>query len=242
MIKKVIQILILCSTILIIHGCSSSKEVKEEKEENIVKEKKIANLEEMERKYIKGNNIKEVEKISFNFDENGKPVKEEKLSTIKYDTNGYIVETDIYNSKSELENIFTYDYKNNLRIKTTRMTAEEKPDKYYTYQYNKYGNKTRSDRYNMSKVMDKYYLYEYDDSGNLSREIWYDKTGKEEYSIKYEYDDNGRKITAESYNQDDDLVYKYEYKYDSKGNIIEEIRYSPDGEKVGIIQYIYKYY
>jgi hypothetical protein len=242
MIKKIIHILVLCCIILTIQECSSSKEVKNEKEENIVKEKKISNIEEIERKYIKVNSIKEVEKINFDFDENGRPVKEEKLSAIKYDTNGYIVETDIYNSKSEVENIFTYDYKNNLRTKTTRMTPEGKPDKYYTYRYNKYGNKTRSDRYNMSGVMDKYYLYDYDDSGNLIKETWYDKLGKEEYSIKYEYDNNGRKITAKSYNRDDDLVYKYEYKYDDKGNVIEEIRYNPDGEKVGIIQYIYKYY
>ncbi len=241
MMKSILYLVGFYFIFLFINGCSSGREVKKENEEKNLKTKKIVNIDAAEREYIKNQNIKEIEKVSFIFDVNGDPVKGEKLSTIKYSHDGFMSEIVIYNSKGKVENVYTYDYKNNLRIKTTRYTPNGKPDKYYTYDYNEFKNKIKSTRYNMSQDMDKYYTYDYDDSGNLIKESWYDKTGKEEYSIEYEYD-NGRKTTARSYNQDDDLVYKYNYKYDNKGNIIEEEKYDSDGDKAGIIQYIYKYY
>ena len=227
---------------LVINGCSSGREVKNENEGENVRVKKIVNIAAEERKYIKENKIKEIEKVSFILDQNGNPVKGEKLSTIRYNPEGYETETDIYNTKGQVEYVYTYGYKNHLRVKTTRYTYDGKADKYYTYDYNKFNNKTKSTRYNLSQDMDKYYTYEYDDSGHLVKEKWYDKNGNEEYSVEYEYDENGHKTSAESYNEDDDLIYKYQFKYDSSGNIIEEEKYDPDGDKTGIIQYIYRYY
>jgi len=228
--------------ILVINGCSSGREVKNENKSENIKVKKIFNHAAEERKYIKENKIKEIEKVSFILDENGNPVKGEKLSTIRYNPDGFMTETDIYNSNGQVEYIYSYDYQNNLRVKTTRYTKDGKADKYYTYDYNKYKNKTKSTRYNFSQDIDKYYTYDYDDSGNLIKENWYDKSGKEEYSVEYEYDENGHKRTAISYNEDEDLIYKYKFKYDSNGNIIEEEKYDSDGDKTGIIQYIYRYY
>ena len=242
MVKGVLYLLGFYVIILLINGCSSGKEVKKENEEKRTKVKKIANIDAEEREYIKVNRIKDIEKVNFILDEKGDPVKGEKLSTIIYNPDGYETETDIYNSNGQVEYIYTYDYKNNLRVKTTRYAPDGKADKYYTYTYNKFKNKIKSTRYNMSKDMDKYYTYEYDDIGNLIKETWYDKTGNEEYKIEYEYDDDGEKTTAKTYNKDDDLIYKYKFKYDSKGNIIEEEKYDSDGDKVGIIQYIYRYY
>ena len=228
--------------ILVINGCSSGREVKKENEGENIRAKKIINIAAEERKYIKENNIKEIEKVSFILDENGNPVKGEKLSTVRYNSNGFITETDIYNSKGKVEYVYNYEYKNNLRVKTTRYTNDGKADKYYTYTYNKFNNKTKSTRYNLSQDMDKYYTYEYDESGNLIKENWYDKDGKKEYSVEYEYDENGRKTAAKSYNDEDDLIYQYNFKYDSGGNVIEEEKYDPDDDKTGIIQYIYRYY
>lgn len=242
MFNRVLYLFGLYVILLIINGCSSGREVKKENEERNLRTKKIMNIDAQEREYIKENKIKVIEKVSFLLDENGNPVKGEKLATISYNPEGFMTETDIYNSKGQVEYVYNYDYKNNLRIKTTRYTQGGKVDKYYTYTYNKFNNKIKSDRYNLSRDMDKYYTYEYDDSGNLISERWYDKSGKEEYSVEYEYDDNGRKTTAKSYNEDDDLIYKYQFKYDSKGNIIEEEKYDSDGDKIGIIQYVYRYY
>lgn len=228
--------------ILIINGCSSGREVKNENEGKNISVKKILNIAAEERKYIKENNIKEIEKVSFILDENGNPVKGEKLSTISYNPNGFMTETDIYNSKGQVEYVYKYDYKNNLRVKTTRYTQDGKADKYYAYDYNKFKNKTKSTRYNLSQDMDKYYTYEYDDSGNLIKENWYDKSGREEYSVEYGYNDNGQKTTAKSYNEENNLIYKFQFKYDNSGNILEEEKYDSDGDKTGIIQYIYRYY
>ena len=227
---------------LIINGCSSGREVKKENEETNLKVKKIVNIAAAEREYIKDNRIKDIEKVSFIFDENGKPVKGEKLSTMRYNPDGYMKETDVYDSEGQVEYLYTYDYKNDLRVKTTRYTQDGKADKYYTYTYNKFKNKIKSIRYNLSQDMDKYYTYDYDDSGNLVKERWYDKNGKEEYSVEYQYDDNGQKTAARSYNEDNDLIYEYQFKYDNKGNIIEEEKYNPDGDKIGVIQYVYRYY
>ena len=239
MIKRAFYLIGLYVLVLFLNGCSSGKEVKKE---NNISTKRIVNIANEERNYIKGNNIRQIEKISFLIDENGNPVKGEKLSTINYNQDGYMTETDIYDSKGQLEYVYTYDYKNNLRVKTTRFTKDGKSDKYYTYTYNKYNNKIKSSRYNLSRDMDKYYTYEYDDLGNLIRESWFDKSGKEEYHVEYEYDDNGRKTIAKSFNEEDDLVYQYQFRYDKKGNIIEEEKYNPDDEKVGVIQYVYRYY
>ena len=75
--------------ILIINGCSSGREVKNEnksenKSENI-RVKEIFNHAAEERKYIKENKIKEIEKVSFILDENGNPVKGETSKTWLYD-------------------------------------------------------------------------------------------------------------------------------------------------------------
>jgi hypothetical protein len=242
MLKYFSLVLIMYSFIVLINGCSSEKEVKKETGTKVSPPPKILNIESEERKYIKKNSIKEIDKLSFDFDKNRNPINEKKISAVKYDTDGFITETIIYNSSNKVENIFSYEYKNNFRIKTIRETPEGNADKYYTYEYNKYGNKIKSTRYNLSGEMEKYYIYDYDDNGNLVKEIWYDKTGEKEYSIEYEYNNSGQKTAAKSYNENSDLVARYEYKYDKNGNIIEELRYDPDDDEVGVIQYIYKYY
>jgi len=242
MINRALYLSGLYIIILIINGCSSGREVKKENEETNLTVKKIVNIAAAEREYIKENRIKDIDKVSFILDEDGKPVKGEKLSTISYNPDGYMKETDIYNSKGQVEYIYTYDYKNDLRAKTTRYTQDGKADKYYTYTYNKFKNKIKSTRYNLGRDMDKYYTYEYDDSGNLIKENWFDKSGKEEYSIEYEYNDYGQKTAAKSYNENDELIYKYQFKYDNNGNIIEEEKYNSDGDKIGVIQYVYRYY
>jgi hypothetical protein len=242
MVNRVIYLLCSYVVILLINGCSSGKEIKKENTEKKIEVKKIENIDAVEREYIKENRIKDIEKVSFILDEKGDPVKGEKLSTVIYNPDGYETKTDIYNSKGQVEYVYNYDYKNNLRVKTTRYTPDGKADKYYTYTYNTFENKIKSTRYNLSNDMDKYYTYEYDDNGNLIKETWFDKSGNEEYKIEYEYDVRGEKTTAKTYNKDEDLIYTYKFKYDKKGNIIEEEKYDSDGDKTGIIQYIYRYY
>jgi hypothetical protein len=242
MIKNIIFLVSIYLVIVLINGCSSGREAEKENEKKPTITKKIPNIEVEERGHVKSQNIKEIEKLDFDFDSKGKLISRGKLSTIEYDPDGFITETIVYDSKNKVENKFSYDYKNNIRIKTTRYTPDGMVDKYYLYEYNKYGNKIKSIRYNLSNDMDKYYNYDYGEEGNLIKEAWYDKNGNEEYRIEYEYDDNGRKITAETYNQNGDLVSKYKFRYDAKGNIIEEEKYSPRGIQTGIIQYVYKYY
>jgi hypothetical protein len=241
MIKYFIFLIPIYLITVIINGCSSGKEVETVNNRKAIT-KKIHNIEAEEREYIKSHNIKEIEKLDFDYDGKGKLINRGKLSTIEYDPGGFITETIVYDSKNHVKNKFFYDYKNNHRIKTTRYTPDGNIDKYYTYEYNRYGNKTKSIRYNLSDEMDKYYDYNYDDEGNLIKEIWYNKNGDEEYSIEYEYDDAGRKTSAENFNEKGDLVSKYKLKYDEKGNIIEEEKLNSHGIQGGIIQYIYKYY
>jgi hypothetical protein len=244
--KKVVVTAILLFSGIYWFGCSSSSETSGERTEKtkdeIIKPAPKPN-EETEREFINRQNIKSVDKISFDYDEDGKLVNGEKQSTINYGPEGLIIETIIYGKNSQVDNIYKYDYdKHNHRIQTIRYTPDQKADKKYTYEYNKYGNKIKSVRYDLNGNMEKYYIYKYDDKQNLTGEEWYNADGKLEYRIENEYYESGKIKSAATFNEKDKMLYKYAYKYDTKGNVLEEEKFNADNEPAGVIQYVYKYY
>ncbi len=238
---------LVCSLIVVsffIQSCSSSVEIEKEEEKvryEEVPENLVKNIDLEEREYIRSSKISSIEKINFNLDANGKPLKSEKLSTLNYNSKGFLTETIIYDEEGRVKYKFTYDYdKNGRRIKTTRY-AEDKMTNYYKYDYNEFGNKTKAYRYDSAGNLEEYYIYEYDNEGNLTEEEWFSSSGEKVYSLENVYD-NGIKTRALTYDENNNLIYEYIFRYDEKANIIEEIKYDYTGLQVGVIQYVYKYY
>ena len=93
----------------------------------------------------------------------------------------------------------------------------------------------------MNGIMEKYFIYEYDDGQNLVRDSWYNSFGDLDYKIENTYS-NGKISESRSYNGEDNLEFVYEYHYDEAGTIIEEVQYDGEENKIGVIQYVYKYY
>jgi hypothetical protein len=233
--------------ILYFAGCSSSKEVSEESEKEIKEEvippKIYKPLEVREREYIKSTRIEVIDKLSFDYNNEGKLINREKLSTVKYNNNGFVEETITYTKDGKEEFIYKYEYDNKgFRTATIRYDNKNTPLNRYTYEYDNQGNKIKSTRYDNNGNLEKYYVYENDEDGNLNREIWYDKNGDSELTIEYDYDSFDRKESITTYGANEKFISKYEFKYDEAGNIIEEIRFDDSNTATGIIQYVYKYY
>lgn len=228
-------------------GCSSSKETRYEgvpKEET--KEIKVPvalkTMEVREREFIQQKKISSIERINFEYDNSGKLVNKGKLSTAKYDSKGFLIETSVFDEKGRVQSKFEYKYNDKgLRTESLRFNDKNKLDKKYAYQYDKLGSKVKSIRSNANGVEEKYYLYDYDPELNLITDEWYDISGDLEYKIENEYDDGGKKISSSSYNESGKLQTKYVYKYDDKKLLVEEQKFEDD-KPVGIIQYLYKYY
>jgi len=244
---NILLLVFFIAVLTIIQGCSSGRETTskrgDKKEETaVIPRETIKNIELEERNYIRNAKIKSIDRLSFDLDQEGKPVNRKKLATILYDESGFQTETLNFDFQGKAESIYTYTYdKNGRRISTLRSSATGEAEKKYTYNYNKFGNKFRSERFDMYGTLEKYYEYKYDDEGNLIEEIWYDADGKQEYRIEYDYS-NGRKTEARSYDGSDDLINIFKFLYDQGGNLVEESKMNPRGKKTGIIQYIYQYY
>jgi hypothetical protein len=223
-------------------GCSAAKKSASNEGINNTTPTTIKNNDETLRNFINANHILEVDRIEFLINPSNKPVHGNKLTTVIYDSSGLMKETDSYSSNGDLLFKYEYDYDpSGKRIKTIRFNSKGDTDKYYNYEYNKNGNKIKSTRFNKDGKPDETYIYKYDDEGNLIEEFWYDENKKLEYKIEYVNDD-GRKTSYSTYNSSDNLISKYNFTYDNEGKVIEEERYDADGDKVGIIQYVYKYY
>jgi hypothetical protein len=222
--------------------CSSSVETEKEEEKVRYEEKKsVKNVDLEERDYISAAKIKSIEKVSFNLDSDGKPSGSEKLSTLKYDSKGFLTETIIYDPEGKVQATFSYDYDNNGRRSKTSRFENGKLVNYYTYVYNEHGNKIKAERFNSSGEIEEYYIYEYDDDGNLVSEEWYSAPGEKIYSIENDYQ-NGLKTKSSTFDENEKMIYEYVYQYDQKGNIVEELKYDDLGKKAGVIQYLYKYF
>lgn len=224
-------------------GCSSPSETAENESVRYEKKtEKIINIEVVEREYISSSKINLIDKINFELDSKGKPQKGEKLSTQKYDKNGYLTETVTYNADGTIQSRFSYEYNNRgVRTVTTRFNSAGLPINIFKYDYNEHGNKTKAYRYDLNENLLEYYVYNYDNQSNVIEEIWFDATGKNIFTIEHKY--NGeRKSQTRTYDERGKLLYKYIFKYDNAGNIIEELKYDSYNDQTGIIQYIYKYY
>ncbi|HSP87389.1 MAG TPA: hypothetical protein VLN45_04600 [Ignavibacteriaceae bacterium] len=225
--------------LLFLQSCSSSVET--EKEVRYEEKKTIKNIDIEEREYISSAKISSIEKINFNLDSNGKPVKSEKLSTQKYNSKGFLTETIIYDSEEKIISKFKYDYDNNGKRIETTSSSDGSIKNYFTYEYDKYGNKIKAYRYDPSEKLEEYYFYEYDEEGNLIEEEWFASSGEKVYSVENDYD-NGVKTRTSTFDENNNLIYEYFFKYDEKGYVIEELKYDSNGVQEGLIQYIYKYF
>ncbi len=224
-----------------IQSCSSSSGTENGNDKVRYEENKlIKNIDAEEREYISASKINSIEKINFTLDSNGKPIDGEKLSTLNYNSNGFLTETIIYSLDGTVKDKYTYEYdKNGRRIKTSRYSDGQLLNS-YKYDYNEFGNKIKAYSYNPAGELEEYYLYKYDGEGNLVEEDWFSASGEKIYSVENDYDD-GVKTRTSTYDKNNDLIFEYVFKYDQKGNIIEEIKYDVNGEQTGLIQYVYKY-
>lgn len=224
-------------------GCSSSTDTYDK--ENVRYEKKtdkIVNIDLAEREYISLSKINLIEKISFDLASAGTPSKGKKLSTQKYNSRGFLIETIMYDNDGNIQQKFSYEYdKNGVRTNTTRFNSAGQPVNIFKYDYNMYGNKTKAYRYDLNEKLIEYYIYIYDNRSNLLEEVWYNIKDEKIYRLENKYY-NDRKIETCTFDERSRILYKYVYKYDNNGNIIEELKYDSYGDQVGIIQYVYKYF
>jgi hypothetical protein len=239
---------ILVISVLYFAGCSSSSETRyeqksEEKDTKIEPVIIAKTMEVRERELVKKLKISSVDRISFEYDSKGKLVNKGKLSTVKYDAKGFLIETISFDKNGRIQNRFEYKYDaNGFRKESLRYNAQNKFDKKYTYEYDEVGNKIKSTRYDMNENAEKYYEYDYDSNLNLISDEWYDISGDLEFKIETSYDGDGNKTSSSSYDENGKLSYKYDFKYDDKNIIIEEHKFNASNKLVGIIQYLYKYY
>jgi hypothetical protein len=240
--KNFLLVVVVVFIILELFGCSSGKRTTTNEAINKSEKKVVKNNEKESRNFIMSNHIMEVDRIEFLMNPDNKPVHGNKLTTVIYDSSGLMKETDSFNSEGKLLYKYLYDFNpNGKRIKTIRYNSKGDTDKYYNYEYDKNGNKIKSVRFNANGKPDETYIYKYDDEGNLIEELWYDANKNLEYKIEYE-NNNGRKTSYRTYNSKGDLISKYNFNYNNQCKIIEQERYDADGDKVGVIQYVYKYY
>ena len=247
--NKISVLILPLAAAVILAGCSTTKET--QKTEVVVKpkppvvipvKKPVKNNPLEERQTMKKFKVESIDKLRFDYDENGGLQNKGKLSLTKYDDNGLMTETQFFDDKGKLDYKYGYKYDKKLNlIETVRYNKRGGKDKRYAYEYNKDGNRTKAYRYNTKDILEKYYIYLYDEAGNLVKEEWYDKSGKLEYTIVNKYDSNDRKIESLNYEGKDKLVVKYLFKYDNNNNTTEEIKHDADGNATGVIQYLYKY-
>src|SRR4030066_894372 len=84
-----------------LQSCSSSVETEKEKI-RYEERRSVKNIDLEEREYISSLKISSIDKINFNLDSNGKPLKSEKLSTLKYNSKGFLTETLIYDEEGRV--------------------------------------------------------------------------------------------------------------------------------------------
>jgi hypothetical protein len=234
-------ILLLLISALMLSGCASSG-VSEETPRYERKPDRIVNVELAEREYIRSSKIHSIEKINFELDSKGIPVKAGKISTQKFDRNGMPEETITYDRSDNVQSKFLYEYNDRgVRITTSRFNSAGQPVNIFKYDYNNHGNKIKTYKYDLNNNLQEYYIYNYDNRSNLIEEIWYNAEGKRIYRIEHSYNHDKKSHTF-TYDEKGGLLFKYVYKYDRAGNIIEEVKFDNYGDQVGVIQYIYKYY
>lgn len=230
-------------------SCTTTKDVRYE--ENSEKEnskakvvKHYKTVEKRESELMKELKISSIERINFEYNSNGKLINKGKLSTVKYDQNGILVETIVYDEKGRIINRYEYKYnKKGLREEALRYNARDKLDKTFSYKYDDLGNRVEAIRKNANGKIEKYYEYEYDENFNLVSDLWYDSDKNLEFRIESEYDEQDKKIISYSYDNLGNLKQKTKYKYNNQKNIIvEEQRFDNNEKLIGIVQYLYKYY
>lgn len=219
----------------VIAGCSSSKktvgdkETPKEKVPDVVKEEpaKLPMFSYVENWLYRYNN---------GVEEN----EGRKISTIKYDREKNMVETEVYDQEGVLTERYTYAYDNKgNRVETIKYSPEGRVESRFSYEYDDKGRKTRTMEYKANGTLLKKYVYKYDDDDNLTEEIWYTPKDKVEQRFVYSYK-NGKKTEGYNYSGKGELYYKYAYTYDDDGNLEEEIRYDKNGNPVAAVKSVEK--
>ena len=119
---------------------------------------------------------------------------------MKYDTKGNVIEKQYFDASSKLHRLekFDIDYKKQ-KVTVYEFDKEGKASNYYfTFEFDKHGNRTKSELINVAKKYHSCTIDEYDKKGNFLK------------SYSCNPDDNGKSF----------LVYNYIF--DSVGNIIKQ--------------------
>lgn len=90
----------------------------------------------------------------------------------------------------------------------------------------------RRDAYDAAGNLETYWTYEYDRDGNRVRETAYSPDGEMEYDWYYEYDKAGNRVHYEAFFGDGTLYETAEWEYDEDGTLIRDTRYDGDGNKI----------
>ncbi|MDD2530619.1 MAG: hypothetical protein PHG98_06940 [Bacteroidales bacterium] len=140
----------------------------------------------------------------------------------KYDTNGYLIETIIFqpgNDSSPIKEII---------------------------KRNSYGNITEKTIFNKLDVFSSNFLYENDKKGNMIKEEHYGLENKLLYRILFKSNKQGDVIEEKNFKYQEDTISHdfsyYKYKYDSYGNWKKRTIYKEDGSIESITKRKIKYY
>jgi len=159
---------------------------------------------------------------------------------IKYDNNGNVIETKVYNGRDSLlicKTIYDYDAKENLVEK--KHYRDGLLNLKFIYNYDENVKNEIEEHYDNGRIFCQY-ISKYDDKGNIieTNKYWYNyrydkKEDKfkelekiylmEQNIIKYDNKGNIIEIERNEYKYDGSLSHKkkYNHKYDDKGNEIE---------------------
>ncbi len=90
----------------------------------------------------------------------------------------------------------------------------------------------REDVYDAAGNLESYWTYEYDRDGNRVRATAYSPDGEVKYDWYYEYDGAGNRVRYEAFFGDGTLYETAEWEYDEDGTLLKDIRYDGDGNKI----------
>lgn len=154
----------------------------------------------------KGNIIRETHYDSFGI--------QGKYQINKYDKDGNITESIVFNPNGVINTKITCKYENGKKISLDYFNSDGDLFKKETFKYNSFGSLIEINDYNSDGTIFTQKLFEYDHNNNLLN------------MTSYMYPNNKNRI---SYASKDKWVTKFYTKYNSKGLEIEAVVYEPDG-------------
>lgn len=161
---------------------------------------------------------------------------------IKFDKNGYRVQSETF-SKKDGKIVSKSVRTNNAQGKVTsdqNYDEQGNPTMKETFAYNKKGLNTEKQMCYATQCFHKE-VHSYDKKGNIITSTYYNSENKITQIVYNTYDKKGNKIHAEEKDADGNLLYKYDFAYDKNQNQTQMKIFNSEGELEEQRDYTYEY-